>query len=118
MLVVLGYVSFLKWRGLRKNKGFGRVGCCPKEFVYKEVKLAIKEFHASRVIGNESFGTVYKALLESSRTITTIKSSTQDDGKTKFLPELSIIASLRHKNLVQLLGLCVEKGELLLEMLA
>jgi serine/threonine protein kinase len=35
-------------------------------------------------------------------------------GKTEFLAELSIIASLRHKNLIQLLGWCVAKGELLL----
>ncbi|BAT88487.1 hypothetical protein LR48_Vigan09g095200 [Vigna angularis] len=114
VLVVLGYVSFLKWRGLRKKKGFGTVGCCPKEFGYKEVKLATKGFHASRVIGNGSFGTVYKALFESSGTIAAIKRSRQYDGKTEFLAELSIIASLRHKNLVQLLGWCVEKGELLL----
>lgn len=114
LLVVLGYVSFLKWRGLRNKKGFGTVGCCPKEFGYKEVKLATKGFHASRVIGKGSFGTVYKALFESSGTIAAIKRSRQYDGKTEFLAELSIIASLRHKNLVQLLGWCVEKGELLL----
>jgi len=114
VLVVLGYVSFLKWRGLRKKKGFGTVGCCPKEFGYKEVKLATKGFHASRVIGNGSFGTVYKALFESSGTIAAVKRSRKYDGKTEFLAELSIIASLRHKNLVQLLGWCVEKGELLL----
>ncbi|KAL9319930.1 hypothetical protein ACSQ67_011769 [Phaseolus vulgaris] len=114
LLVVLGYVSFLKWRGLRNKKGFETVGCCPKEFGYKEVKLATKGFHASRVIGKGSFGTVYKALFESSGTIAAIKRSRQYDGKTEFLAELSIIASLRHKNLVQLLGWCVEKGELLL----
>ncbi|KAL2905643.1 putative L-type lectin-domain containing receptor kinase S.7, partial [Bienertia sinuspersici] len=36
------------------------------------------------------------------------------ETKTEFLSELSIISCLRHKNLVQLRGYCVEKGELLL----
>lgn len=119
VLVVLGYVSFLKWRGVRNNnKSFGSaVGCCPKEFGYKEVKLATKGFHASRIIGKGSFGTVYKAVFESSGTIAAVKRSKQynsHEGRTEFLAELSIIAGLRHKNLVQLLGWCVEKGELLL----
>ncbi|XP_006603144.3 probable L-type lectin-domain containing receptor kinase S.7 [Glycine max] len=117
VLVVLGYVSFLKWRGVRKlQKSFGTVGCCPKEFGYKEVKLATKGFHPSRVIGKGSFGTVYKALFESSGTIAAVKRSRQysHEGRTEFLAELSVIAGLRHKNLVQLLGWCVEKGELLL----
>lgn len=117
VLVILGYVSFLKWRGVRKlQKSFGTVGCCPKEFGYKEVKLATKGFHPSRVIGKGSFGTVYKALFESSGTIAAVKRSRQysHEGRTEFLAELSVIAGLRHKNLVQLLGWCVEKGELLL----
>ncbi|TKY47040.1 L-type lectin-domain containing receptor kinase S.7 [Spatholobus suberectus] len=114
VLVFLGYVSYLKWRGVRKHESFGR--CCPKEFGYREVKLATKGFHASRVIGKGSFGTVYKALFESSGTIAAVKRSRQysHEGRTEFLAELSVIAGLRHKNLVQLLGWCVEKGELLL----
>ncbi|XP_020232822.1 probable L-type lectin-domain containing receptor kinase S.7 [Cajanus cajan] len=116
VLVVLGYVSFQKWRGVRRRKGFalGAPGCCPKEFGYKEVKLATKGFHASRVIGKGSFGTVYKALFEASGTVAAVKRSRQYEGRTEFLAELSVIAGLRHKNLVQLLGWCVEKGELLL----
>ncbi|KAK7302272.1 hypothetical protein RJT34_13157 [Clitoria ternatea] len=123
MLLVLGYVSFTKWRGgVRKQRGkcFGTsvvAACCPKEFGYKELKLATKGFHVSRIIGKGSFGTVYKALFESSGTIAAVKRSRQyshDEGKAEFLAELSIIAGLRHKNLVQLQGWCAEKGELLL----
>ncbi|KAL2332833.1 hypothetical protein Fmac_014046 [Flemingia macrophylla] len=118
VLVVLGYVFFHKWRGVRRHKhmGFtlGAVGRCPKEFGYKEVKLATKGFHASRVIGKGSFGTVYKALFEASGTVAAVKRSRQYEGRTEFLAELSVIAGLRHKNLVQLLGWCTEKGELLL----
>ncbi|XP_027341173.1 probable L-type lectin-domain containing receptor kinase S.7 [Abrus precatorius] len=119
LLLVLVYVSFVKWRGVKKHKSMGTsfVVACPKEFGYKELKLATKGFHVSRVIGNGSFGTVYKALFESSGAIAAVKRSRQyshDEGKAEFLAELSIIAGLRHKNLVQLQGWCVEKGELLL----
>ncbi|XP_061375214.1 probable L-type lectin-domain containing receptor kinase S.7 [Gastrolobium bilobum] len=117
VLLVLGYVSFRKWNGVRKQKKSFRTGFvgCPKEFDYKELKLATRGFHVSRIIGNGSFGTVYKALFVSSGTIAAVKRSRHShEGKTEFLSELSIIAGLRHKNLVQLQGWCVEKGELLL----
>lgn len=115
LLLVLGYVSFRKWSSLNKlKKSKSSIGC-PKEFGYKELKFATKGFHGSRIIGNGSFGTVYKALLVSSGTVAAVKRSRHShEGKTEFLSELSIIAGLRHKNLVQLLGWCVEKGELLL----
>jgi serine/threonine protein kinase len=58
---------------------------------------------------------VYKAFFESSGTIAAVKRSRHShEGKTEFLAELSIIACLRHKNLVHLQGWCVEKSELLL----
>ncbi|CAJ2640073.1 unnamed protein product [Trifolium pratense] len=115
LLLVLGYVSFRKWSSLKKlKKSESSIGC-PKEFGYKELKFATKGFHASRIIGNGSFGTVYKALFVSSGTVAAVKRSRHShEGKTEFLSELSIIAGLRHKNLVQLLGWCVEKSELLL----
>ncbi|KAM2613753.1 hypothetical protein TB2_028455 [Malus domestica] len=48
-------------------------------------------------------------------TISAVKRSKNSiKGKTEFLSELSIIACLRHKNIVHLQGWCVDKGELLL----
>ncbi|CAA7042399.1 unnamed protein product [Microthlaspi erraticum] len=49
-------------------------------------------------------------------TISALKRSRHNstEGRTEFLAELSIIACLRHTNLVQLQGWCNEKGELLL----
>lgn len=115
VLLVLGYVSFRKWSSLRKLKKNESSMGCPKKFSYKELKFATKGFHGSRIIGNGSFGTVYKALFVTSGTVAAVKRSRHShEGKTEFLSELSIIAGLRHKNLVQLLGWCVEKSELLL----
>ncbi|KAF7815980.1 putative L-type lectin-domain containing receptor kinase S.7 [Senna tora] len=116
VLSVLGYITVRRWRGIRKQRSFKtEFVACPREFNYKELKSATKGFHPSRVVGNGSFGTVYKAFFISSGTIAAVKKSRHShEGETEFLAELSIIAGLRHKNLVQLQGWCVEKGELLL----
>ncbi|GMN62341.1 hypothetical protein TIFTF001_031417 [Ficus carica] len=115
-LVVFGYVSTRRLKSIRTQKSFKQeILTGPREFTYRELKLATKGFHPSRIIGHGAFGTVYKAFFDSSGTIAAVKRSRHShEGKTEFLAELSIIACLRHKNLVQLQGWCVEKGELLL----
>uniref|UniRef100_A0A5B7BZ38 non-specific serine/threonine protein kinase n=1 Tax=Davidia involucrata TaxID=16924 RepID=A0A5B7BZ38_DAVIN len=116
VLVVFGWISIKKWRGIRTEKSFKtELVTGPREFSYKELKSATKGFHSSRIVGHGAFGTVYKAFLNTAGTISAVKRSKHShEGKTEFLAELSIIACLRHKNLVQLQGWCVEKGELLL----
>lgn len=118
VLAVFGYVSLRKWRGIRTQMSFkAELLAGPREFTYGELKSATRGFHSSRIIGHGAFGTVYKAFFVSSKmaTIAAVKRSKHShEGKTEFLAELSIIAGLRHKNLVQLQGWCVAKGELLL----
>lgn len=87
----------------------------PKEFSYKDLKIATKGFDSDRVIGNGAFGTVYKGILPANGGIVAVKRcSHTGQGKTEFLSELSIIGTLRHRNLVRLQGWCHEKGEILL----
>lgn len=115
-LSVFGVMSLRKWKGMRieKNLKPGFV-TGPREFSYKELKSATGGFHSSRIIGHGAFGNVYKAFFVSSGTISAVKRSRHShEGKIEFLAELSIIACLRHKNLVPLEGWCVEKEELLL----
>ncbi|KAJ1259011.1 hypothetical protein BS78_10G120600 [Paspalum vaginatum] len=87
----------------------------PRKFCYKELSVATRGFHASRVVGKGAFGTVYKAAMPGASTAYAVKRSTQaHQSRSEFVAELSVIACLRHKNLVQLEGWCDEKGELLL----
>ncbi|CAL5038067.1 unnamed protein product [Urochloa decumbens] len=91
----------------------------PRKFSYKELSAATRGFHASRVVGKGAFGTVYKAAMPGATAATAatyaVKRSTQaHQSRSEFVAELSVIACLRHKNLVQLEGWCDEKGELLL----
>ncbi|CAN4117035.1 unnamed protein product [Withania somnifera] len=87
----------------------------PKEFSYKELKIATKGFDSTRIIGNGAFGTVYKGILSETGDIVAVKRCSHNgQGKAEFLSELSIIGTLRHRNLVRLQGWCHEKGEILL----
>ncbi|WOG91248.1 hypothetical protein DCAR_0310496 [Daucus carota subsp. sativus] len=87
----------------------------PKEFSYKQLKLATKKFDSSRIIGHGAFGTVYKGILAETGDIVAVKKcSHSGQGKAEFFSELSIIGTLRHRNLVRLQGWCHEKGEILL----
>ncbi|KAK9057223.1 hypothetical protein SSX86_024590 [Deinandra increscens subsp. villosa] len=119
VLVVFGYVSFKKWRESKTDMNIqAELLTGPKQFSYKELKAATNGFHSGRIIGHGAFGSVYKAILASRRAppaaAAVKRSKHSHEGKTEFLAELTIIACLRHKNLVPLQGWCVEKGELLL----
>ncbi|GLU23958.1 hypothetical protein SLE2022_399320 [Rubroshorea leprosula] len=116
VLSVFGYISLRKWKGARTEKNLkAEFVAGPRQFSYKELMSATRGFHSSRIIGHGAFGNVYKAIFMSSGTIAAVKRSRHShEGKSEFLAELSVIACLRHKNLVQLQGWCAEKGELLL----
>ncbi|XP_057805469.1 L-type lectin-domain containing receptor kinase VIII.1-like [Salvia miltiorrhiza] len=105
-----------KFKKEKKTENFASdVIKMPKEFSYKDLKLATKGFDSDRIIGNGAFGTVYKGILAVSGDVVAVKRcSHTGQGKTEFLSELSIIGTLRHRNLVRLQGWCHEKGEILL----
>ncbi|KAG1339125.1 L-type lectin-domain containing receptor kinase VIII.1 [Cocos nucifera] len=94
----------------------------PREFSYRELSIATRGFDQSRIIGHGAFGTVYKGIIPETGAMVAVKRCIQsgdgDNGgaqaRSEFLSELSIIASLRHRNLVRLQGWCYEKGEILL----
>ncbi|XXG55205.1 hypothetical protein AAC387_Pa03g2921 [Persea americana] len=114
-LVVFGWFSVKRWKAYGTGKHFKPdMIKGPRKFGYRELSYATKGFHSSRALGHGAFGTVYKATFHSGVTFAVKKSKHNHHGKSEFIAELSIIACLRHKNLVQLEGWCDEKGELLL----
>ncbi|XVF55441.1 hypothetical protein PTKIN_Ptkin06aG0036100 [Pterospermum kingtungense] len=110
------WVYSKKFKHVKKSESFSsEVIKTPKEFSYKELKAATRCFNANRVIGHGAFGIVYKGILPDNGDIVAVKRcSHSSQGKDEFLSELSIIGTLRHRNLVRLQGWCHEKGEILL----
>jgi hypothetical protein len=85
----------------------------PHRFSYKDLFHATKGFSDKQLLGEGGFGGVYRgALRKSGMEIAVSHESRQ--GIKEFVAEVVSIGRLRHRNLVQLLGYCRRKGELLL----
>ena len=113
---VIIWVFFKRFKREKKSESLAPdVIKMPKEFTYRELKSATKCFNSTRIIGHGAFGTVYKGIIPDTGDIVAVKRcSHSTQGKNEFLSELSIIGTLRHRNLVRLQGWCHEKGEILL----
>ncbi|XP_058748447.1 probable L-type lectin-domain containing receptor kinase S.5 [Vicia villosa] len=87
----------------------------PKKYELKELIKATGGFSLQNKLGEGGFGTVYKGILENNKDIAVKRiSKNSRQGKQEFIAEVTTIGSLRHKNLVKLIGWCYERKELLL----
>ncbi|GKV45842.1 hypothetical protein SLEP1_g52880 [Rubroshorea leprosula] len=78
-------------------------------FSYKELSSATDDFHLSKKIGRGGFGIVYKGILENGTKVAVKKLSTESkQGLREFLTEIKTISNVKHPNLVELIGCCVE----------
>ncbi|KAL6188882.1 hypothetical protein ACLB2K_040273 [Fragaria x ananassa] len=122
LIMFLGVVVRWKWRknhsGSLVNTNFEGLAI-PKKFAYQELVSATNGFAIDRRLGRGGSGQVYRGLLQYQEgCIVAVKriiaeSDHQDYGKV-FRNEVKIISRLIHKNLVQFIGWCHEKGECLL----
>ncbi|KAB2630643.1 L-type lectin-domain containing receptor kinase IV.1-like [Pyrus ussuriensis x Pyrus communis] len=87
-----------------------------RKFKYKELSVATKGFKQKELLGRGGFGKVYRGILPASKTEVAVKKVSHESrqGMKEFMAEVVSIGHLRHRNLVQLLGYCRRKGELLL----
>ncbi|XP_050205737.1 nodulation receptor kinase-like isoform X2 [Mercurialis annua] len=72
--------------------------------------------HKSRtLIGEGGFGPVYRGtLLDGQEVAVKVRSSTSTQGTREFENELNLLSTIRHENLVPLLGYCCEKDQQIL----
>ncbi|XP_008802319.2 cold-responsive protein kinase 1-like [Phoenix dactylifera] len=78
-------------------------------FSYIELKSATDNFHPSNKIGRGGFGTVYKGILRNGEAVAIkLLSAESRQGVKEFLTEIDTITNVRHPNLVELIGCCVE----------
>ncbi|XP_078432497.1 G-type lectin S-receptor-like serine/threonine-protein kinase At4g27290 isoform X2 [Wolffia australiana] len=75
---------------------------------------ATDDFSAANKLGEGGFGPVYRGLLEGKEVAVKRLAKSSSQGLNEFMNEVSVIAKLQHRNLVGLLGCCVDGEERIL----
>ncbi|XP_020685743.1 putative receptor-like protein kinase At4g00960 isoform X1 [Dendrobium catenatum] len=79
------------------------------------IRKATNDFSEENKLGEGGFGPVYKGLLEDGQHIAVKRlSRTSTQGFVEMKNEVALVAKLQHKNLVRLLGCCLEENEKIL----
>jgi len=116
LLVVIS-VSWMTIKKRRTEDGFGfDREAMPRRFGYDEIVAATNGFADDRRLGEGGSGQVYKGFLSDLGRVVAVKRifSDVEDCERIFRNEVKIISRVIHRNLVQFMGWCHEKEELLL----
>ncbi|XP_037432158.1 wall-associated receptor kinase 5-like isoform X1 [Triticum urartu] len=75
----------------------------------KEIKIATDNYNEDRVLGCGGHGMVYKGTLDDLREVAIKKSKViDDDCRDEFVNEIIILSQINHRNIVRLLGCCLD----------
>uniref|UniRef100_A0A0E0CY93 non-specific serine/threonine protein kinase n=1 Tax=Oryza meridionalis TaxID=40149 RepID=A0A0E0CY93_9ORYZ len=117
-LLLVGFMIVKRWFMYAELREDWEVEFGPQRFSYKDLFDATQGFGSKRLLGIGGFGRVYRGVLSvsNSNSEIAVKRVSHDSrqGVKEFIAEVVSMGRLRHKNLVQLLGYCRRKGELLL----
>ncbi|RDX92700.1 G-type lectin S-receptor-like serine/threonine-protein kinase, partial [Mucuna pruriens] len=84
-------------------------------FNFQKLVTATNNFHPSNKLGQGGFGPVYKGQLQDGQQIAVKRlSRASGQGLEEFMNEVVVISKLQHRNLVRLLGCCIEGEEKML----
>lgn len=108
--------AFWAWRGGAGHNGREppplSVSGIPK-YHYKDLQKATSNF--TTILGQGSFGPVYKAVMATGEVVAVkVLASDSRQGEREFQTEVALLSRLHHRNLVNLVGYCVEKGQRIL----
>ncbi|XP_028106242.1 L-type lectin-domain containing receptor kinase IV.2-like [Camellia sinensis] len=116
IITILGIVYFVRRKKYEEIHEVWEKEYGPQRFSYKDLYRATKGFKDTELIGAGGFGKVYRGVLPSSKQLVAVKKVSHDSkqGMKEFVAEIASMGRLRHMNLVQLLGYCRRRGEMLL----
>ncbi|XVF87512.1 hypothetical protein PTKIN_Ptkin18bG0126000 [Pterospermum kingtungense] len=78
-------------------------------FSYNQLRTATDDFNPSNKIGRGGFGTVYKGVLKDGTEVAVKTLAAQSkQGVREFLTEINTISNVKHPNLVELIGCCIQ----------
>ncbi|XP_026439129.1 putative receptor-like protein kinase At4g00960 [Papaver somniferum] len=85
------------------------------QFKFSIISAATQNFSDANKLGEGGFGTVYKGtLLDGQETAVKKLAKNSGQGEEEFKNEVVLLVKLQHKNLVRLLGFCLDGDEKLL----
>ncbi|KAJ7552413.1 hypothetical protein O6H91_06G054500 [Diphasiastrum complanatum] len=90
-------------------------GMPPKVFSYKELELSTNGFSEANFLAEGGFGCVHKGLLPNGQAIAVKQyKMASSQGDSEFCSEVEVLSCAQHRNVVMLIGYCVEYGRRLL----
>ncbi|KAE8659367.1 putative leucine-rich repeat receptor-like serine/threonine-protein kinase [Hibiscus syriacus] len=100
------------WWSPHSNDRVASASGLPK-YSYKDVQKATQNF--TTILGEGSFGPVYKATMPTGGVAAVkVLASDSHQGEKEFHTEVCLLGRLHHRNLVNLVGYCVDKGKYML----